>query len=70
MTWYDAGYVIEKYNEESSDSYHENVALAFKELLDRATKEIEKQDRELALAKKLREERRKNYTEEEPEIIH
>ena len=69
-TWYDAGYVIEKYNEESGrNSHHEQIALRFKQMLDNAEKQIAIQDAELALAKQMRERRKAQIEMEEPEMM-
>lgn len=69
-TWYDAGYVIEKYNEYAGrNSNHEQVAAKFHEMYKRAEKEIAKQDAELALAKKIREQRKAVAQVDEPEMM-
>lgn len=69
MEWFDANYVLEQYNNQYSDSYHDAVAIKFKELLDRASEEIAKQDRELAEAK-ARREKEKQTEDEGFEMIH
>ena len=69
-TWYDAGYVIEKYNEETGrNSNHEKIAVAYSRLLDEANRRIAIQDAELALAKKMREQRKATAQLDEPEMI-
>ena len=69
-TWYDAGYVIERYNEESGrNSHHERIALRYRDLLDEANRKIAIQDAELALAKKMREQKRAASQADEPEMM-
>jgi hypothetical protein len=69
-TWYDAGYVIEKYNEYAGcNSHHEQIASKFHELFRRAEVEIAKQDAELALAKQMRDRRKAQMEADEPEMM-